>query len=741
MDKKFLYIWEYGGNLGHLTTFLPVAKKLKALGWSGHFYIPVSAYGSGVCRSAILDSGFECSFNPYSRRRNRNNAPAYGHLDLLSRLDCLNDVDSARFHIQAWAEVIEQQSPDIVMGDFSPMATLVARLLGYPTVVFDTGYFYPDSAQELPLFNLDDLEPRRDKERRVLEICNQALKPAFDVELTDLREIYQCSKIFYCNFPSIAPFRHVNERDFVGAMVEPPAGGFLEKVEWQTQGIEKPKVIAYLHLSSEEGINILKTLCRKPELDVIVCAPHAPANLLDRSKYSHVQFFVEPIEIENILEKSNLVICHSGVGLISQALWRGKPLLLAPYQHEQRLNAERVHELSLGRSLHYCGYEPQAISAGIDELLFDEKFIVNARSFRGKNVALDVDEIAGSIELISSAATLKRNPKARVKECDAVNFGDLEVVFLSYDEPNADENWAKLRQMRADAIRVHGVEGLDAAHKEAASRVTGKRFILVDGDNQLYPKFFETKVNVPSHLHHSTWQWRSENSVNALVYAGGGVKIWNTHQLLNLRSHESLNVEDEGLALDFWDQPGYFVFREVFSDTVINASPLQCFRAGFREGVKYTVDNINAIKSQSVAASSSLLRRLAIWMSVGLDTRFGVWAMIGARHGFLYGYDNHQSKRAIRNVNDYAWIREIWHDLDSRYGESVPLTTDHHVIGADAERLRDELDYLKEKISPLFPLPVLNMSVEESMAFKEAMRMNRAQSNDVFDLLLSGGEV
>ena len=42
---------------------------------------------------------------------------------------------------------------------------------------------------------------------------------------------------------------------------------------------------------------------------------------------------------------------------------------------------------------------------------------------------------------------------------------ELDVVFLSYDEPNADLHYADLCNKVPWAKRVHGVKGSDEAHK------------------------------------------------------------------------------------------------------------------------------------------------------------------------------------------------------------------------------------------------------------------------------------
>ena len=62
---------------------------------------------------------------------------------------------------------------------------------------------------------------------------------------------------------------------------------------------------------------------------------------------------------------------------------------------------------------------------------------------------------------------------------------DCDIIYLSYDEPNAEQNYADLCKKVPWAKRVHGVEGSDAAHKACARLSETDRFITVDGDNRI----------------------------------------------------------------------------------------------------------------------------------------------------------------------------------------------------------------------------------------------------------------
>ena len=50
-----------------------------------------------------------------------------------------------------------------------------------------------------------------------------------------------------------------------------------------------------------------------------------------------------------------------------------------------------------------------------------------------------------------------------------IDVTELDIFYISYDEPNCEEHWADLLNKVPWAKRVHGVKGFDAAHKAAAA--------------------------------------------------------------------------------------------------------------------------------------------------------------------------------------------------------------------------------------------------------------------------------
>ena len=59
-------------------------------------------------------------------------------------------------------------------------------------------------------------------------------------------------------------------------------------------------------------------------------------------------------------------------------------------------------------------------------------------------------------------------------------IADFDIVFLSFDEPNADENFEDLLRKIPWAKRVHGVKGSDTAHKACAEISETDRVVIID---------------------------------------------------------------------------------------------------------------------------------------------------------------------------------------------------------------------------------------------------------------------
>lgn len=237
---------------------------------------------------------------------------------------------------------------------------------------------------------------------------------------------------------------------------------------------------------------------------------------------------------------------------------------------------------------------------------------------------------------------------------------DYDIIYLSYDEPNAEKNYADLCSKVPWAKRVHGVKGSDAAHKACAELSETDRFITVDGDNIVHPNFLQQELNFDEHtnLENSVISWCGQNIINGLMYGNGGLKCWPKEYVLNMRTHENADPADGNSQVDFcWDD-GYIQMTSCWSSVYNNATPQQAWRAGFREGVKMALDRgIKPTKEDFLKGHWKNLHMLYVWTMVGSDVENGLWAIYGARQGL---YMTMCTDWDYVNVRDFEYLNDMW---------------------------------------------------------------------------------
>ena len=284
-----------------------------------------------------------------------------------------------------------------------------------------------------------------------------------------------------------------------------------------------------------------------------------------------------------------------------------------------------------------------------------------------------------------------------------IDIADLDCIYLSYDEPNKEEFWVKIKNIVPWAVRVDGVKGSDAAHKAAAEASTTERFILIDGDNMPYPEFFNQTLEFKDdEWETAVYRWRAKNNINGLMYGNGGLSSWTKTFVNNMRTHENTDG-DAANDVEFCFYPNYWAMHDCFSTTFPNQSEFHAWRAGFREGVKMCLNkgrcpDVNEFKDQ---VHQRNLDHLTIWHNIGRDVDHGIWAIAGSRMGT---YMTMLTNWDYKLVQDFNALHELWKTVE---------TSDPEIL---AGRVAEELDTLD--------LPITMYGAEESKFFKFHYRSN-----------------
>ena len=285
-----------------------------------------------------------------------------------------------------------------------------------------------------------------------------------------------------------------------------------------------------------------------------------------------------------------------------------------------------------------------------------------------------------------------------------IDIADLDCIYLTYDEPQREEFWVKIRNMIPWAQRVDGVKGSDAAHKAAGEASGTERFILIDGDNLPDPAFFNLSLEFATEeWERAVFRWRARNHINGLMYGNGGISSWTKDFVANMRTHEATDGRAE-TEVEFCFDPLYWAMHDCYSTTYPNGSAFHAWRAGFREGVKMCLNkgvrpDVSEFRDR---VHHRNLDHLTIWHNVGADVENGQWAIAGARQGT---YMTMLTNWDYRLVQDFDALLDLWKTVES----SDPRL----LAGRVAEDLHVQLG-----------LPMIVLEGPQSQFFKQHYRSN-----------------
>ena len=286
-----------------------------------------------------------------------------------------------------------------------------------------------------------------------------------------------------------------------------------------------------------------------------------------------------------------------------------------------------------------------------------------------------------------------------------IDVADLDVVYLSYDEPQKEEFWIKIQNMIPWAVRVDGVKGSDAAHKAAADASSTDRFVLIDGDNLPDERFFNLTLEFDDTSKDAVMRWRARNHINGLMYGNGGLSSWTKDFVYNMQTHEN-SAGNDATDVEFCFDPLYWAMHDCYSTTYPNGSAYHAWRAGFREGVKMCLDRGRkpTITEFQERVHARNLDHLTVWQNVGRDAEHGDYAILGARQG------THMTMLTDWDHREVQWFDS----LETIYQENY----------VDQDNIEHNISILGEQLSTQLDLPMLCMDGDASAFFKQHYRSN-----------------
>ena len=221
-----------------------------------------------------------------------------------------------------------------------------------------------------------------------------------------------------------------------------------------------------------------------------------------------------------------------------------------------------------------------------------------------------------------------------------------DIVFISYNEPNARQNFDDLYSrfntigVFGDRVkRVSNVKGIHNAHIEAAKLVNTDYFFVVDGDAQILDSFV-FDYTVPNLVDNIVHVYHSKNPINDLTYGYGGVK------LLPTKLTRNMDITTTDMTTSISNK--FKVINEVSNITAFDTDEFSTWKSAFRECAKLSSKTINRQDEEETNA------RLKTWTTYATGS-YKRDALRGANAGMQFGLSNSSN---LNLINDFEWLKE-----------------------------------------------------------------------------------
>jgi hypothetical protein len=247
-----------------------------------------------------------------------------------------------------------------------------------------------------------------------------------------------------------------------------------------------------------------------------------------------------------------------------------------------------------------------------------------------------------------------------------IHIQNYPAFFISYDEPNADDNFKAIKSLVPNINRVHGIKGIHNAHKKCAVQ-TDDWFWTIDGDNYPLDQLQHAHVILDNAKQLSCiHSFRTVNDITGLIYGNGSVKLWRK-QFLDKVSHET--------TTDFFYNNSYWICSDILAITKSASSDYHAFRSAYREVAKLTLTpdgnlqyklNLNDLGDNGI--------RLKLWLTMGNHLQYGKFSLLGAHAALTDFYINNKEILLINDYDRLLVIFEYW------AGKTIPVENSEKLL-------------------------------------------------------------
>lgn len=340
---RIAYCWELGGGLGHVTRIDSICNRAEFTNTDFSFILKDIDRSSYIAKANKKNVYAAPEF---SKSPPQYLSPNFAHIML--RCGWQNET-CAYDLVSKWLQILEELDPHVVFIDYAPTAAIAAKLLGIPFLFLGNGFEFPPAEYPFPNILLNQKVTRK-----ALLSCHNRLQDTLNSVINtlpkgnskfDLKDIFRPLHGLIIAHPMLDHYLGRKAKvHFLPILAQvDSAQGNLDCLDF------KPSIFIYLQANTPHLLESLRLLSKDFNIEGYI--PNLQAAQLNALRYIGVNISPQPVQVSKIMAKSQLVICHCGIGTVGHAIELSKPLILIPTQIEQSMLAHHLCLLGVAVSV------------------------------------------------------------------------------------------------------------------------------------------------------------------------------------------------------------------------------------------------------------------------------------------------------------------------------------------------------------------------------------------------------
>jgi UDP:flavonoid glycosyltransferase YjiC (YdhE family) len=381
--SRILMAWELGGNYGHISILLPLARHLRQNGHEILFAVRdikrvsqlVEKHGFALVQAPLVKSFGSLKREPLS------------FADILDEAG-FGDVEALTALVSGWQNLFKLYPADTVVCEYAPIAQFAANLSGMSCLHLNTGFGLPPDTAPYPCFRpwrKPTKEQLLQREKELLENINSILLQRGFPEFESIQKAIKSDVDLFVALPELDHYQRRNTRHFIGPILMTDDG---VELQWADQDV--PRIFVYLKPGPE--IRLILESLRKSNASVIAIVPGIDGTLKEAFLNDWFQISSVLINLSGILKDMDLAITHSGHGTASAMILAGVPMLLLPTTIEQWMLSRTLTKHGVGIEVRRDRFGEE-FNLALDKLLSDSSYRANAKSLAKKYANFDSSHV------------------------------------------------------------------------------------------------------------------------------------------------------------------------------------------------------------------------------------------------------------------------------------------------------------------------------------------------------------